>query len=244
MRVVSILAVSIWAGAAFAQAPGDNPQDGAGGLSELDLLSRTADDPFHGAAKKTRRPVSVTLRALNKVTARYTDLEVAMHQIEKFGSLELQPRYCDKRPPEEFPETTAFLEIFDTESGKDISDFKIDPALLNLEKPQEETAEEPTQDEFDVTAIPEFPTVKIEEEEPEEFDIAAALEVVRTVDGGVSLQAPQELTPAPEVLSGPQAEGDAIFRGWMFASSPALNGLEHPVYDVWVIDCKTETVAG
>lgn len=28
------------------------------------------------------------------------------------------------------------------------------------------------------------------------------------------------------------------FHGWMFASSPALNPFEHPVYDVWVIDCK------
>lgn len=28
------------------------------------------------------------------------------------------------------------------------------------------------------------------------------------------------------------------FHGWMFASTPALNSLEHPVYDVWVIDCK------
>ncbi|WP_206378277.1 DUF2155 domain-containing protein [Sneathiella limimaris] len=30
----------------------------------------------------------------------------------------------------------------------------------------------------------------------------------------------------------------ALFMGWMMASSPALNALEHPVYDVWVIDCK------
>jgi hypothetical protein len=30
-----------------------------------------------------------------------------------------------------------------------------------------------------------------------------------------------------------------LFRGWMFASSPALSALEHPVYDVWVIDCST-----
>ncbi|MQA65832.1 MAG: DUF2155 domain-containing protein [Alphaproteobacteria bacterium] len=29
----------------------------------------------------------------------------------------------------------------------------------------------------------------------------------------------------------------AIFRGWMFASSPALSALEHPVYDIWVKDC-------
>lgn len=28
-----------------------------------------------------------------------------------------------------------------------------------------------------------------------------------------------------------------LFRGWMFASSPALNALEYPVYDIWVIDC-------
>lgn len=28
-----------------------------------------------------------------------------------------------------------------------------------------------------------------------------------------------------------------LFKGWMFASSPALNALEHPVYDVWVKDC-------
>ncbi len=34
-----------------------------------------------------------------------------------------------------------------------------------------------------------------------------------------------------------------LFLGWMFASSPALSALEHPVYDVWVLDCKTESKA-
>lgn len=29
-----------------------------------------------------------------------------------------------------------------------------------------------------------------------------------------------------------------VFRGWMFASSPGLNPLQHPVYDAWVIACK------
>lgn len=29
-----------------------------------------------------------------------------------------------------------------------------------------------------------------------------------------------------------------VFRGWMFASSPGLNPLRHPVYDAWVIACK------
>lgn len=29
----------------------------------------------------------------------------------------------------------------------------------------------------------------------------------------------------------------SVFKGWMFASSPALNALQDPVYDVWVKDC-------
>ena len=31
--------------------------------------------------------------------------------------------------------------------------------------------------------------------------------------------------------------GEPLFTGWMFASTPSLNALEHPTYDVWVIDC-------
>lgn len=30
-----------------------------------------------------------------------------------------------------------------------------------------------------------------------------------------------------------------VFRGWMVASSPALNAMEHARYDVWVLRCKT-----
>lgn len=30
-----------------------------------------------------------------------------------------------------------------------------------------------------------------------------------------------------------------VFSGWMIASSPALNAMEHPRYDVWVLRCKT-----
>jgi hypothetical protein len=29
-----------------------------------------------------------------------------------------------------------------------------------------------------------------------------------------------------------------VFKGWMFASSPGLNPLQHPVYDAWLIACK------
>ena len=28
-----------------------------------------------------------------------------------------------------------------------------------------------------------------------------------------------------------------IFKGWMFSSSPALNAVEHPIYDVWLLKC-------
>ena len=35
----------------------------------------------------------------------------------------------------------------------------------------------------------------------------------------------------------PKQESRWIFSGWMFASSPALSGMDHPVYDVWAIDC-------
>lgn len=37
-----------------------------------------------------------------------------------------------------------------------------------------------------------------------------------------------------------RADGAAapVFQGWMFASSPALSAMEHPVYDIWVKDCR------
>ncbi|OYX34712.1 MAG: hypothetical protein B7Y99_04970 [Caulobacterales bacterium 32-69-10] len=41
----------------------------------------------------------------------------------------------------------------------------------------------------------------------------------------------------PEALSRQAAR--IVFRGWMFASSPGLHPVEHPLYDVWLIACKT-----
>ena len=32
-----------------------------------------------------------------------------------------------------------------------------------------------------------------------------------------------------------------IFTGWMFAASPGLHGIEHPIYDIWLTDCKGGT---
>jgi hypothetical protein len=35
-----------------------------------------------------------------------------------------------------------------------------------------------------------------------------------------------------------QGEVKRIFSGWMFAASPGLHGVEHPVYDIWLTNCK------
>jgi hypothetical protein len=91
------------------------------------------------------------LQGLDKVTARISIVEAPVERAVRFGTLEITARHCRKRPPEEPPEITAFLEIRDIKPG----------------------------------------------------------------------------APAAE-----------LFSGWMFASSPALSALEHPVYDVWVIDCR------
>lgn len=90
------------------------------------------------------------LQGLDKVTARISTFRAPTNRTVHFGTLEIVARTCHKRPPEEPPESAAFLQIRDIKPGE-----------------------------------------------------------------------------APETL----------FQGWMFASSPALSALEHPVYDIWVIDC-------
>jgi len=51
-------------------------------------------------------------------------------------------------------------------------------------------------------------------------------------------------TEAPQTVSFVEVdEVDAekkykrIFSGWMFAASPGLHGIEHPIYDIWLTDC-------
>jgi len=178
--------------------------------SELDRLSRNAEDEFPQLTiDENRTPVSVTFRALNKITARYIDIEAPMEEIAAFGTLEIVPRYCDKRPPEEFPETTAFLQIYD----------------LGL-----------TNDE----------TVSTEEKTPADTGEAATEQVLQEIQSSVNdlpvLEQRVENAFSEDKL-GNLSEGEKIFSGWMFASSPALNPLEHSVYDIWVIDCKTVVAA-
>lgn len=40
-------------------------------------------------------------------------------------------------------------------------------------------------------------------------------------------------------LSVAETDGAEVFQGWMVASSPALNPMDHARYDVWVLRCKT-----
>lgn len=35
-------------------------------------------------------------------------------------------------------------------------------------------------------------------------------------------------------------EAEPVFQGWMIASAPALNALDHPRYDVWALRCRSE----
>lgn len=190
-----------------AAAPAE-PQEAAprAPTSELDGLSAASpEEPFpeEVETKQERKPQTVTLRALNKITARYTDIEIKIGQSKRFASLELLPRFCDKRPPEEFPETTAFLEIFDRELSRARTtaeaQLKADP---KSKKPATDVA-------------------LAEKASPAQAIAPGKKETHFTVDKS-----------AP-------ADPDRIFSGWMFASSPGLNSLDHPVYDVWVIDCKT-----
>ena len=163
------------------------PEIAEEGGSELDRLSRSPSgalgaDVYGGASDDPRVPVEVTLRALDKITAQYTDLTVPIGEEATFGALTLVPRTCNKRPPEEFPETTVFLQVYPTQG--DVQGRRT-RAQLGAGAPER--------------------------------------------DGAIVLPGER-----------PAQAATPLFSGWMFASSPALNALEHPVYDVWVIDCRME----
>ena len=58
------------------------------------------------------------LQGLDKVTARISTIRAPVGEAVTFGTLVIVARTCRKRPPEETPETTAFLEIFDDRPGE------------------------------------------------------------------------------------------------------------------------------
>lgn len=171
MRLIAIalaltmLVAALAATVALANTPPETaivPADRDGLQTPPGYFAEGATPPsFLGINPETGTPwpgvigTSVTLRALDKVTAETRDIEGMVGEDVTFGSLVVRVHYCRKRPPEEPPEVLALLEVFD-----------------------------------------------------------------RRTDGG-----------------GSEVEPLRIFSGWMFASNPALNPLEHPVFDIWVLDC-------
>ena len=106
--------------------------------------------PSWASAETISEPVAL-LQGLDKITARVSKFDAPVDTAVRFGTLSIRVRDCEKNPPEETPESAAFLEI-------------------------------------------------------------------------------DELRPGEARVG--------LFSGWMFASSPALSVLEHPVYDVNLLDCR------
>jgi hypothetical protein len=83
----------------------------------------------------------VVLRGLDKITAHISTFEVPIGKTVKFGALEITARSCDKRPPEEVPESAAFLEVVEAREGEAPQRlfsgwmFASSPALSALENP-------------------------------------------------------------------------------------------------------------
>lgn len=65
---------------------------------------------------ETRRNLigtAVVLRTLDKVTATTEDYTVKIGDSLQYGSLSIDVKHCEKKPPEDIPETYAFLQIKD-----------------------------------------------------------------------------------------------------------------------------------
>lgn len=88
---------------------------------------------------KPKRYTHVKLQGLNKVTARTSELQAPIGVVTRFGNLEVIPRACRQSAPEERPENTALLEIWElkpNESPKRIFNgwmFSSSPSLSALE---------------------------------------------------------------------------------------------------------------
>ena len=123
------------------------------------------------AEARWNQETEATLRALDKITGRSTDIEVKVGEPIVFGSLKVEMKACYQRPPDMPPESAAFLNVHSTQAV------------------QVETME---------TAISSSEVASVSDDNP------------------------------------------LLFSGWMFASSPGLSALEHPVYDIWVIRCAAQ----
>ena len=91
-------------------------------------------------AEMTAEPVAL-LQGLDKITARVSKFEAPVDASVRFGTLSIRVRDCEKSPPEDLPESAAFLEIDELRPGEDRVRvfsgwmFASSPALSALQNP-------------------------------------------------------------------------------------------------------------
>ena len=71
-----------------------------------------------GPAARADAMQIVVLGGLDKVTAHVSTFEAPVGKTVTFGALQITARACDKRPPEETPESSAFLEVVEARPGE------------------------------------------------------------------------------------------------------------------------------
>jgi hypothetical protein len=71
-----------------------------------------------GPAARADAMQIVVLGGLDKVTAHVSTFEAPVGKTVTFGALQITARACDKHPPEETPESSAFLEVVEARPGE------------------------------------------------------------------------------------------------------------------------------
>jgi len=115
-------------------------------LARLALAAITAVLSANAAWAENRVGDAVILRTLDKVTATTEDFTVKIGDSLSYASLKIDVKHCEKKPPEEIPETFAFLQIFEErldENRQPIEDAKLfsgwmlasSPAMSALDHP-------------------------------------------------------------------------------------------------------------
>lgn len=96
---------------------------------DLDQLTRSEGEE---AVSTFVQKDTAQLRALDKITGRYTDFEMKVGDPKIYGSLRIDLETCFQKPPEEPPESVAFLKITSATSRR----------VQTMAVPRELTAEE------------------------------------------------------------------------------------------------------
>ncbi|MCH7630608.1 MAG: DUF2155 domain-containing protein, partial [Proteobacteria bacterium] len=79
-------------------------------------------------------PQTAVVGALDKITARITELQLPLGRRVKFGTLRIAARFCYSRPPEETPETYIFLEIDDVlADGAEVLRYRTNPLQFDTD---------------------------------------------------------------------------------------------------------------